>query len=122
VLTWRRPWGDLKSSVDTCHELPDEPFKYCIYGVMMQYTENELTDPMSFEELEEIIPEICYKIELTSVDIHSCLLQTGRTLAFMTNHDFLKASTLCNEIEDSDSVSICVEGVLKEIYFSLFSS
>lgn len=111
---------DLKSSVDACHELPDEPFEYCLDGVMMQYTDNELTKSTSFEE---DIPGICSKIELIREDSLVCYAQLGRVLAFKTNHDQSKVEGFCSMLEKTSAKVNCALGFMKEIEESkIFSS
>jgi len=119
---------DLKSSVDACHELPDEPLlnnippdsklTNCINGVMMQYNDNQLTKSTSFEE---DIPGICSKIELIREDSLICYSQLGQVLAFKTNHDQLKAKEFCNLFEKPLLKINCVLGFMQEIEESKIS-
>jgi len=108
---------DLRSSVDTCHELSGEPFHSCINGVMMQYAEDELTESTSFEE---VIPEICSVIELSPEDTHICNLQIGRNLAFITNHDKLESERLCNTLDGLQNKFSCISGLTQEIGESMW--
>ena len=111
---------DLKSPVDACREFPDEPFKHCIKGVMMQHSDNELTESTSYEE---VIPEICSKIELTPIETETCHLQLGRVLAFKTNHDRVMGLEFCIMLEEPGPIQDCQVGVNLEIIESqVFSS
>lgn len=109
--------GDLSQSVDSCHELSDKPRYSCINGIMMQHTENELT-----ESIPEDISKICSKIELTPDDSQICYTQLGRVLTFKTNYNVGEAMTLCDVIEDVDSKYFCGFGVVTEIQESEISS
>ena len=102
---------DLESSVDACHELPVDQSSDCIDGVMMQYTDNELTASTSFEE---VMPEMCSKIEMTTDDRTVCNGQMGRTLGFLTNHDLVKSIEFC-KLLDFGGEKYCTIGALMEI-------
>ncbi|GFN39573.1 MAG: hypothetical protein YK1309IOTA_530007 [Marine Group I thaumarchaeote] len=102
---------DLKSSVDACKEIPEEIQYHCINGVMMQYTDNELAESESFES---VIPEMCSKIPMTSLEKKICNSQVGRSLAFQTNHDLFRSQQLCQLLLDDKEVW-CMRGAFHEL-------
>jgi len=105
-------YDDLKSSIDACHELTEVPDEYCMNGVMMQYTENELTNLRPYEE---VIPEMCSKIEMTITDRLWCYKKMGQIVGFRTNHDVTKSIELCGLIPDIFGQRLCNDNALDEI-------
>ena len=103
--------GDLRQSVDACHEMPDIPDTPCLQGLFMQYVDNELTKSTSFEE---DIPEICFKAELIPEDRKICYFHTGKMLTFETNHDLNSALKFCHVIKDQEGVRECYIGAMME--------
>lgn len=114
---------DLRQSVDACHELSDKPYQNsilfpslsCVHGVFMQYVDNELTESNSYEE---VIPEICSKIELSPSDSYRCHFQIGSVLAFKTNHNLEPALEFCNAVKDQKGLLECKMGVMREFLSS----
>jgi len=108
--------NDIESSIDACRELQSNQYDWCMDGLFMQYTDNKLTKSTSFEET---ITEICTEIELTNSEKQKCNSLMGRTLGFLTNHDFDKSHEFCKQL-DSNYIHSCTMGALWEIIESEF--
>ena len=110
---------DFGSSIDACHELPDEPFEHCMNGASMQYPDYKLTKSTSWEK---DIPNICSEIVLVTSDSIRCYSGLGRTLGFLTNHDLDKSLELCEvllspelPLSDVNNNEYCQSGASREI-------
>lgn len=103
---------DLNSSLELCSDMSFYQNILCVKGVMMQYTDNVLTrDGIS----KNVISNLCDSEQLEKTDFVECIMSTGTTLAFFTNHDFEKGKDYCSLIEDEDAKSHCIEGLRLEI-------
>jgi len=106
-------YGDnLESAIDSCNEMSVETINHCKNGAIMQYVDFKLIEAESFEE---IIPEICFKNELTTSDKERCYLQMGAILMFVSNRDYSKSIEFCGLVIDADDENYCVTGVGREL-------
>lgn len=109
---------DLKSATNACHKMSLYQDLFCISGVMMQHTDNQLTKN-GFTQKN--ISNMCSKQELDELDYWNCSGNIGVTLAFHTNHNFDESSKFCNFIDDEDGKKFCLAAVQKEIVKALDS-
>ncbi|HXV67048.1 MAG TPA: thrombospondin type 3 repeat-containing protein [Nitrosopumilaceae archaeon] len=104
--------NDLKSSIKSCDELSYYQNDLCLSGVMMQYTDNEITvNGMS----KEMITSLCSKSELNSYDYLKCTTTIGVTLAFHTNHNLQESTKFCKMIDEQDGQEYCIVGLQQEM-------
>jgi len=103
---------NLELAIEPCHQLSLFQDIFCTSGVMMQYTDNQMT---RYGLDKENISNMCSKQELSSQDYWNCSANIGITLAFHTNHNFEAASKFCNMIEDKDGQEFCLEKLQWEI-------
>jgi len=103
---------DLESSLEMCHEMSFYQNRLCIKGVMMQYTDNQLTrQGISSEN----ISNLCDSSHINRLDYLECSMSIGTTLAFVSNHDFEKGSELCSLIQNDETKKLCINGLSLEI-------
>lgn len=103
---------DIKSSIDACHSMSFYQASLCIGGVMMQYTDSELTTSNSWEQ---DIPTMCSKINPSQIDYHQCNVSLGLSLAYHTDHNRQVGTQFCNLITDENGRDACLIGVIGEI-------
>jgi len=103
---------DLKSSLEYCHDMSFYQNRLCVKGVMMQYTDDQLTrEGIS----NESISNLCDSSQLDRLDFLECSMSIGTTLAFVSNHDFEKGSELCSLIQNDEIKNLCINGLKGEI-------
>lgn len=103
---------DLNSSVESCHDMSFYQNRLCMKGVMMQYTDNELTRQGISKD---VISNLCIESELDSIDFQECSMSVGTTLAFFTNHDFDEGEKSCKLIDNENAQKFCLDGLRLEI-------
>ena len=105
-------YDDLQSSVEKCHEMSFYQNILCIKGVMMQYTDNQITrNGLTKNNLSELCP----KSELNDLDYQQCSMSIGSTLAFHTDHDLEQSSRSCELVSDEQGKAFCKEGLQLEV-------
>ena len=104
--------NDLKSSLEFCHGMSFYQNRLCVKGVMMQYTDNQLTNQGLSKEN---ISNLCDSSQLNRLDYLECSMSIGTTLAFVTNHDFEKGYESCILIQDEETKNLCNNGLKAEI-------
>jgi hypothetical protein len=103
---------DLNSAVSACNQMSFYHNVLCIKGVMMQYTDNEITrNGKSSENLSNL----CQKDDLNQLDYQQCAMSIGSTLAFHSNHNFDESSKYCELITYKEDRKYCLEGLRLEI-------
>ena len=103
---------DLKSSLEICHDMSFYQNRLCVKGVMMQYTDNQLTrEGIS----TETISNLCDSSHLDRLDFLECSMSIGTTLAFVSNHDFERGSKFCSLIQNDETKNLCINGLMAEI-------
>jgi len=103
---------DLKSSLEFCHDMSFYQNRLCIKGVMMQFTDDQLTRQGISKEN---ISNLCDSSQLDRLDFLECSMSIGTTLAFVSNHDFEKGSELCSLIQNDETRNYCINGLTAEI-------
>ena len=107
---------DLEAAIEKCHDMSLYQNILCIKGIMMQYTDNQIT---RFGLTENNLSNLCSKSELDKLDYQQCNMSIGSTIAFNTNHDLEHGLKYCELINDKDAKSLCVEGLRLEIQDSI---
>jgi len=106
-------FGDeLRSSIESCHDMSFYQNRLCMKGVMMQYTDNVLTRQGISKD---VLSNLCIESELDSIDFQECSMSVGTTLAFFTNHDFEDGAKSCKLVEHEQGQNYCLEGLRLEI-------
>ncbi|NNL59238.1 MAG: thrombospondin [Nitrosopumilus sp.] len=103
---------DLNSSLQLCHEMSFYQNILCVKGVMMQYTDNTLTQKGISQN---VVSGLCDESQLEHLDFIECSMSLGTTLSFFNNHDYEKSSKYCEFIENQKGQSYCLEGLRLEI-------
>ena len=103
--------ADIKKSVQACNEMSFYPATQCLTGAFMQYADNKLTVS---KNIESDINEICPKT-LQEHDYVLCVMQTGTSISFHTDHDQKSGEKLCRLLEDESDVENCMVGLVTEI-------
>jgi len=103
---------NLETALDYCHQMSYFQNYNCTSGVMMQYTDNRLTE---FGATKENLSNMCSESELTKYDFELCSRETGISLAFHNNHEIDKSSKFCQMIENEKGRYFCLETLKEEI-------
>ena len=103
---------NLESATEYCHQMSYYQYYACTSGVMMQYTDDRLTN---FGVTKENITNMCSEIELNPFEFQMCSKNLGISLAFHNNHDLEKSSELCQMVENEQSRELCLEQTREEI-------
>jgi hypothetical protein len=104
--------NDLNAAINTCDQMSFYQGSICMGGLMMQYTDEKLTQSNTWQN---DISKICSRTELRDFDYIQCNDNLGLSLAFHTNHDYNEASKYCNLIFDDVGKNSCLEGLKREI-------
>jgi len=104
--------NELRSSVESCHDMSFYQNRLCMKGVMMQYTDNVLTRQGISKD---VLSNLCIESELDSIDFQECSMSVGTTLAFFTNHNFEDGAKSCKLVEHEQGQNDCLEGLRLEI-------
>ncbi len=103
---------DLNSAVSECNQLSFYHNILCIKGVMMQYTDNEIT---RYGKSSENLSNLCQQDDLNASDYQQCAMSIGSTLAFHTNHSLDESAKYCEQITNEKEEKYCLEGLRLEI-------
>lgn len=105
-------YEDLKQSLAVCNTLTEfYPLHSCLNGLLMQYTDDELTKSMSIEHIQNI----CSKTELEPLEYEKCTYQLGISLVYHTDYYFMtKSIELCETIKDEEGKMSCNRGATAE--------
>ena len=104
--------ANLESTTEYCHQMSYYQYYACTSGVMMQYTDNQLTD---FGATKENLSNMCLESELSPFEFQMCSKNLGISLAFHNNHDLEKSSESCQMIENEQGRDLCLEQTREEI-------
>ncbi|QLH06550.1 thrombospondin type 3 repeat-containing protein [Nitrosopumilus ureiphilus] len=104
--------ANLESAIEYCHQMSYFQYYSCTAGVMMQYTDNQLTE---FGATKENLSDMCSESKLNKFTFNMCSKNIGISLAFHNNHDLNKSSKFCQMIENEKGSEICLEQLKKEI-------
>lgn len=107
---------DLGAAIEKCHNMSFYQNILCIKGVMMQYTDNQITRAGL---TKSNLSNLCSKSELITLDFQQCNMSIGSTIAFNTNHNLERGLKYCELIDEKDAESFCVEGLRLEITDSI---
>lgn len=104
--------NDLNRAIESCDQMSFYQGSICMGGLLMQYTDEKLTQSRSWNK---DIENICSKSELRDFDYQQCTDNLGLSLAFHTNHDYDEASKYCDLISDDIGRNSCLKGLEREI-------
>ncbi|MCV0393113.1 MAG: thrombospondin type 3 repeat-containing protein [Nitrosopumilus sp.] len=104
--------NDLDSSLELCHEMSFYQNILCVKGVMMQYTDNTMTQKGISQN---VVSDLCDESQLEKLDFIECSMSLGTTLSFFNNHDYDKSSKFCEYVENEKGQSYCLDGLRLEI-------
>ena len=107
---------DLRSAMESCHDMSFYQNILCMKGVMMEYTDNLLTRQGISKNS---ISGLCNSSELDHLEYQECSMSIGTTLAFFTNHDFDEGIKSCELINNDETQKLCLEGLRLEIEDSI---
>ena len=103
---------DLKSSLEMCHKMSFYQNRLCVKGVMMQFTEDQITIKGTSKEN---VSSLCEPVSLDRLDYLECGMSIGTTFAFVSNHDFMSGYELCSLIQNEETKNLCSNGLKAEI-------
>jgi len=103
---------NLESALDNCYQMSYHQNYICTNGVMMQYTDNRLTE---FGVTKENISNMCSESELNEFEFEICSRQLGTSIAFHNNHEIDISLKLCLLMENEKGRAYCTDKVKEEM-------
>jgi len=103
---------NLESALDYCYQMSYWQNYGCTNGVMMQYTDNRLTE---FGATKENISNMCSESELNEFEFEMCSNNIGVSLTFHNNHEIDISLKFCLLIDNEKGRASCTDKVKEEM-------